>query len=173
MNRQIRFLALALITLFLIACHRGQGGNINVGGDLYSTQPEVSSPYKVKVVNVYNDTREVYDVDVIGLLWDGIDSSLKKRGMLPGQQTVGEPYVLEAHIVAFKKGSAADRWLPRVGDTVLVARAELSQGGRSLATIESKRKIAYGSKGTFTRNAWRKVFEEVSEDIVNQAVKKF
>ncbi len=167
MNRQIRFLALVFMTLFLIACHKGE----NVGY-VPSAQPEVFSPYKVKVANVYNDTHEVYDVDVIGLLWNGLEDSLKTRGMLLGQKAEGEPYVMEAHIVEFRKGCLAGRCLPYVGDTVLLTRVELRQGDKRIATIESKRKIGCG-KGTITLNAWKKIFREVSEDIVAQAVKKF
>jgi hypothetical protein len=124
------------------------------------------------VVEVYNDTHKVHDVDVIGLLWNGLQDSLKKRGMLAGPDTGGEPYVMEGHVLNFKKGGMAERFLPYLGDTVLSVKVELSQGGRQLATIESKHKIAFG-KGTLTRDAWKKIFEDVSEDVVNQAVKKF
>ena len=66
----------------------------------------------------------------------------------------------------------AERCVPRLGDTVVTVRLELSQGGRHIATIESKRKVTFGG-GTFTRSAWKKIFEEVSEDVVQQAVKNF
>jgi len=172
MNRKIRFPALVLIVLCMFACNRRGSGDIHVAGDTFQSQPVINSPYKVRVSDVFNDTHEVYDIDIIGSLWNGIEDSLKKRGMLWNSKSEGEPYVMEGHVVVFKKGDMASRWLPYVGDTVLSVRVELSQGGRHLATIESKRKIAYGS-GTFTRQAWRKVFERVSEDVVNQAVKMF
>jgi hypothetical protein len=172
MARKIQFIALVLIAVFMFACHKGGTGDIPVSGNVSSPKPVVVSPYKVKVTEVSNDTHKVYDVDVIGLLWDGIESSLKKRGMLWTPEIEGEPYIMEGHIVDFKKGSMAERFLPHVGDAVLSVRIELSQGGRHLATIESKHKIGFGG-GTFTRNAWRKIFDEVSEDVVNQAIKKF
>jgi hypothetical protein len=111
-------------------------------------------------------------VDIIGLLWNGIDDSLKKRGMLWTPNAEGEPYMMEGHIVYFKKGGIVERCVPRLGDSVLTVRLELSQGGRHIATIESKRKVTFGG-GTFTRSAWKKIFEEVSEDVVQQAVKNF
>ncbi|MGA2224281.1 MAG: hypothetical protein ABSH41_07565 [Syntrophobacteraceae bacterium] len=172
MARKIRFLTLVFIAVFMFACHRGGTGDIQVAGDIYSPKEVMTSPYKVRVTDVSNDTHEVYDVDVIGLLWNGLEDSLKKRGMLWTPQLEGEPYVMEGHVVYFKKGGGDTRWLPYVGNTVLTVRVELSQGGRHLASIESKHKIAYGS-GTFTRNAWKKIFEQVSEDVVNQAVKNF
>ncbi len=172
MARRVRFPALVFIAIFMFACHRGGTGNIQVAGDIYSPKEVINSPYKVRVADVSNDTREVYDVDVIGLLWNGLEDSLKKRGMLWTPQLEGEPYVLEGHVLYFKEGDMAARFLPYVGDTVLSVRVELSKGGTHLATIESKRKIAYGT-GTFTRNAWKKVFEEVSEDVVKKATEKF
>lgn len=172
MHRKIGLLALVFIPLFMFACHRGGKGDIHVAGDIYTPKPVVVSPYKAKVTEVFNDTHQVFDVDIIGLLWNGIDDSLKKRGMLWTANAEGEPYLMEGHVVYFKKGGMAERFLPRLGDTVLEVRVELSQGGRRIATIEAKRKIAFG-KRTITRNAWKKIFEEVSEDVVQQAVKKF
>ena len=172
MAKRIRFAALVFIAIFMFACHRGGTGNIQVVGDIYGPKEVINSPYKVRVTDVSNDTHEVYDVDVIGLLWNGLEDSLKKRGMLWTPQFEGEPYTMEGYVEYFRKGSMGARWLPYVGNTVLTVRVELSQGGRHLASIESKHKIAYGS-GTFTRNAWKKIFEEACEDVVNQAIKKF
>jgi len=169
MNRQFRFLALAFITLFLLSCHRGQGKDIEV---YTPPKPEVASPYKVKVADVSNDTHQVFDVDIIGLMWSGVEDALKRRGMLLEQGTEAEPYLIEVHIVKFEKGNLCVRWLPCAGDTILVVRAQLTRGGSQLATIELKRKIAYG-KGTFTRHAVKKIFDQVTEEIVDQAVKKF
>jgi hypothetical protein len=172
MHRKIRLLALVLIPLFIFACHRGGKKDIPVESGIQAPKPVVVSPYKVKVADVFNDTHEVFDVDIIGLLWNGIDDSLKKRGMLWTPNAEGEPYMMEGHIVYFKKGGIVERCVPRLGDSVLTVRLELSQGGRHIATIESKRKVTFGG-GTFTRSAWKKIFEEVSEDVVQQAVKNF
>jgi hypothetical protein len=155
----------------MLACHRGGKGG-HVADEIYTPKPVAVSPYKVKVSEVFNDTHKVFDVDVIGLLWNGLQDSLKKRGMLWTPNAEGEPYVMEGHVVYFKKGGLAERFLPRLGDTVLAVRVELSQGGRHIATIESKHTIAFG-RGTITRKAWKKVFDEAVEDVVNQAVKKF
>jgi len=172
MAKRIRFAALVFIAIFMFACHRGGTGDIQVAGDIYGPKEVINSPYKVRVSDVSNDTHQVYDVDVIGLLWNGLEDSLKKRGMLWTPQFEGEPYVMEGHIEYFRKGSMEARWVPYVGNTVLTVRVELSQGGKHLASIESKHKIAFGG-GTFTRNAWKKIFEEACEDVVNQAIKKF
>ncbi len=172
MRKKISLLALVFIPLFVFACHRGGKEDIKGENDIYTPKPVVVSPYKVKVAEVFNDTHKVFDVDVIGLLWNGLQNSLKKRGMLWTPNAEGEPYIMEGHVVYFKKGGVAKRFLPRLGDTVLAVRVELSQGGRHIATIESKSKITFGA-GTITRDASEKVFDQVVEDVVNQAVKKF
>ena len=172
MNRKISHFVLAFILLPLFACHRGGTGDIHVGGDVYTTKPVVDSPIKVRVADVSNDTHKVYDVDIIGLLWNGIEESLKNKGMLWNEQQKGDPYVMVGHVLYFRKGGIAERFLPYVGDTIVQVKVELSRGGIPIATIESRRKVTFG-KGTITREAWKKVFDQVSEDVVNQAVKKF
>jgi hypothetical protein len=164
-------LLVVFIALFMFACHRG-GKDIQIGGEIYSPKPVVTSPYKVRVTDVFNDTHQVYDVDIIGLLWNGIEDSLKKKGMLWTSKAEVEPYLMEGHVDYFRKGEIIERCLPRLGDTELRVRVELSRGGTHIATIESKRKIGYG-KYIFSSSAWKKVFDEVTEDVVNQAVKKF
>lgn len=167
MNRKIRFLAVVLFALFLCACNRGHDEVIT---GPYT--PSISSPVKIRVADVWNDTHQVFDVDVIGLLWGGLEASLSKRGMLWSQEMGGEYLTLEAHIVTYKKGSMAGRLVPWAGDAVLAVQCTLRDSNKQLATIESKHKISFGN-GTFTRAAWRKVFAEVSEDVVAQAVRKF
>jgi hypothetical protein len=136
-------------------------------------KPVIESVYKVRVGDVFNDTHKVYDVDVIGGLWNGIEDALRKRGMLWAPQNEGEPYTLESHITLFKKGDMIERiTMPRVGDTVLEVRTELRQGGRHLATIESKKSFKY-LRGSWTRSAWKKAFEAVSEEIVAETIKRF
>jgi hypothetical protein len=167
MNRKIRFLAVVLFALFLCSCNKGHDEIIS---GPYT--PAISSPVKIRVTDVWNDTHKVFDVDVIGLLWSGLEESLKKRGMLWSPE-MGEHYLtLEAHVLDYKKGSMAGRLVPYAGDAVLSVRCTLRDGGRDLATIESKHKISFGN-GTFTRSAWRQVFWDVSEDVTAQAVRKF
>jgi hypothetical protein len=164
-------LLVVFIALFMFACHRG-GKDIQVGGDIYTPKPVVTSPYKVRVTNVFNDTHLVFDVDIIGLLWNGMEDALKKRGMLWTPDAEGEPYLLEGHVEYFQRGEIVERCVPYLGDCALTVRVELSRGDTHIATIQSKRKIGYG-KMVFSTSAWKKIFEDVTEDVVNQAIKKF
>jgi len=126
------------------------------------------SSVQIKVTDVSNNTSEIFDVDVIGMLWNSLEDSLKKRGMLwkPGSQ--GTPLSMEAHVTRYQKGSAWLRpCLPMWGRTVLEVRVELKDEGRVVGSAEAKEKITLGS-GTFTRGAWQKIFATASEDVVSQ-----
>lgn len=122
----------------------------------------------IKVTDVSNNTTEIFDVDVIGMLWSGLEDSLKKRGMFWKPNSQGTPLSLEAHVTKYEKGNA---WLrpcfPYWGRTVLEVTAELKDEGRVVGSAEVKQKITLGS-GTFTRGAWQKIFAPVSEDVVSQ-----
>ena len=117
---------------YLCSCSHvtGEERGISSGQErhIQAPKPVVVSPYKVKVAEVFNDTHKVFDVDVIGLLWNGIEDSLKKRGMLWTPNAEGEPYVMEGHVVYFKKGGMAERFLPRLGDTVAGGESRTQPG---------------------------------------------
>ncbi len=171
MVKKIRFVALSLLPLCLLGCslfgHKGPGSQ--------SPPPAVAevanSPIRIKVADVSNDTRQVFDVDAIGMLWDGVDKALAKRGMLWVPKSEGQPYVMDCHIVYFKESSLGKRVLPHFGDTILKVRVEISRDGRHVATINVSRTLGYG-KGMWTLRAWKVVFADVSEDIVKQATAK-
>jgi hypothetical protein len=130
------------------------------------------SNVKIKVADVSNNTTELFDVDVIGMLWNSLEDSLKKRGMLWKGDLQEKPLILEAHVTKYQKGSVWLRpCLPLWGRTILEVKAELKEEGRVIATAEAKQKITLGS-GTFTRDAYKKVFGTVSEDIINQVAMK-
>ncbi len=70
-------------------------------------------------------------MDVIGPLWNGLEDSLKKRGMLWTPEAEGEPYIMEGHMSYFKEGDMVSA-LPSIrGDTVLKVRVELSQAANT------------------------------------------
>ena len=132
--------------------------------------PAVSS-IQVRVVDVSNETRELYEVDVIGMMWSALEESLKKRGMLWKPDSGGVPLTLEAQVLRYEEGTVWLRWfLPAWGRTTLTAKGDLKEGGRLIASAEAKEAITFGHQ-TFTIGAWRKIFGEVAEDLVSQLTK--
>lgn len=132
-----------------------------------TTAPVVSN-IKIRVVDVSNDTRELYDVDVIGMMWTALDDSLRKRGMLWKPEDPGLPLMLEAHVLNYQEGNVWLRpVLPRWGKTVLSTKCDLKREAQVVASAEAKGSITFGSE-TFTVGAWRKIFAGVAEDLVSQ-----
>lgn len=128
----------------------------------------VFSSIKIRVVGVSNDTRELYEVDVIGMMWNALEDSLRKRGMLWKPEVAEVPYTLEARVLDYQEGNVWLRpILPMWGKTVLNAKCELKEGGRVIASAEVKQSMTFGH-GTFTVGAWRKIFAGVAEDLVTQ-----
>jgi hypothetical protein len=130
--------------------------------------PQVShSATSIKVVRVTNDSGAISDVDVIGLLWDALEGSLKKKGLLWNRESPGQPFRLEAHIVQYQKGSAWERWLlPGFGSTILAVTCELKDGAQVIATVKSREKVATGDG--LTIGAWKGIFSSVAEEVVIQ-----
>lgn len=171
MVKTIRFIALFLLPLCLFGCgiwgHNGADSPPNL-----PTEARVPNcALKIRVADVSNDTRLVYDVDAIGLLWNGVEESLKEKGMLWTPNSQCEPYVMECHIVDFKEPSLGMRLVPHEGNTVVKVRVEITRGGQHVAAFESNYTLGYG-KGMWTFHASKKVFAKVSEDIVKQAADK-
>jgi hypothetical protein len=166
MRRLIAILAIFLMLAPLAGC----GTSKSVEKEAV-TGPRVAVPQsvKIRVVDVSNNTEELFDVDVIGLLWNSLDESLRKRNLLwKDDPSSTAPLHLEAHIVKYQKGSVFLRpVMPVWGKTLLAVRCDLKEGDRVITTVESKETITYGS-GVFTINAWRKVFAAVAEDVVTQ-----
>lgn len=93
--------------------------------------PAVSS-IQVRVVDVSNETRELYEVDVIGMMWSALEESLKKRGMLWKPDSGGVPLTLEAQVLRYQEGTVWLRWfLPAWGRTTLTTKGDLKEGDGS------------------------------------------
>jgi hypothetical protein len=123
---------------------------------------------KIKVADVSNDTLTVSDVDMIGLLWDGLNQELHKESLLWTKNTPTSPLLLEAHIIKYQKGDDIQRMLlPGFGSTVLAVRCDVKDGDRVVATVEARQKVAYGD-AMMTIKVWKKIFASVSEDAVKE-----
>jgi hypothetical protein len=146
------------------------------GGARQELPPPTATPavsnIKIRVVDVSNDTHELFEVDVIGMMWTALEESLKKRGMLWTPDTPGVPLTLEARVLKYQEGNFWLRpVLPFWGKTVLSSTCEIKDGGRVVASAEAKRSISFGNE-TFTVGAWRKIFSGVAEDLVSELARR-
>jgi len=132
--------------------------------------PAMRQDLRIRVVNVANKTGELFDVDAIGMLWNGMEESLRNKGLLWTGDADIPVMTLRAEILKYQKGNVFLRpVLPMWGKTSLTARCELREGDRVVATGEASRTISAGKEG-FSFSAWREVYRSVAEDLVNQVV---
>lgn len=163
MVRKFSFVVFFLILVGLVACGR-KVDDFAVDPDP-TRIPQMS--VKVRVADVTNATRELYDVDVIGMLWNALNDSLYRRGLLWMQEADVPVLTVEARVVRYKKGHAVLRAFPLAGNVELAVECDVKQGGTLLETIESQRTISFGDE-VFAKEAWRKIFSVVAEDVVSR-----
>jgi hypothetical protein len=166
MKKALCFLTFALMLPLLWGC----------GSSREELPPPAAAPVfsniKIRVVDVSNDTRELYEVDVIGMMWNALEDSLRKRGMLWMPDVPGLPLLLEARILKYQEGNVWLRpILPMWGKTVLTTKCDVKDAETVVASAESKRSITFGNE-TFTVGAWRKIFSGVAEDLVSDLAKR-
>jgi hypothetical protein len=126
---------------------------------------------QVRVADVSNRTGEIFDVDVIGLLWSALEASLHARGVLWTGNPATSPLLLEATILNYEKGNVILRNLvPFMGETELKVQCTLRDGDKVIATVETSESISIGKAG-LTLKAWQKIFQKAAEETVNQLVR--
>lgn len=131
-------------------------------------KPQQIPNVRIMVANVTNNTGQLFDVDVIGMLWNSLDQSLKSRDMLWTKNSPMAPLHLDAYVVKYQKGCVWYRCvLPQWGKTVLKVKCDLKQGNTVIASAESDKTFSVGN-GTFTIGAWKKVFGDVAEELVTK-----
>jgi len=134
--------------------------------------PAMRQDVRIRVVDVANKTGELFDVDAIGMLWNGIEEALRSKGLLWTGDAGIPVMTLKAEIVKYQKGNVYLRQvLPIWGKTLLTAKCDLREGDRVVASAESTRTISMGKEG-FSFDAWKEIYRMVAEDLVNQVVQK-
>ncbi len=135
----------------------------------YTGNPEPG--VKIKVVDVSNDTGDLFDVDVIGLMWNAMEEALKNDDLLWTSGSSGPVLEMTVHIVKYRASNVVARnLLPGLANTLVVAKYELKSGNAQVASLESRHSISIG--GSFRYGAWKKIFKEAGDDVVKELRKK-
>lgn len=158
-------LVLGLLVILVCGCGRSRDETP------VQSVPAMRQDVRIRVVNVSNKTGRLYDVDAIGLLWNGIEESLRNKGLLWTGDAGIPVLTLRAYITEYQKGNVYLRpVLPMWGKTVLSARCELEEEGRTVATAESTHTISAGREGLSSK-AWKEVYRTVADDLVDQVTR--
>lgn len=163
MVRKFAFVVFCLLLVFPCSCGK-KVDDLTVDPDPRSIP---QSDIKIRVADVTNSTKELYDVDVIGMLWNALNDSLYRHGLLWMQEGEGTVLTIEARIVRYKKGHAIMRVFPYLGNVELVVECDVKQGETFIGTVESSRTISFGDE-VLAKEAWRKIFSVVGEDLITQ-----
>lgn len=165
MKRALYFSSVFTLVLVISAFLTGCGpSRQDVKMDSRSAIPPTG---KIKVVDVSNKTGRVFDVDAIGLLWQALEESLKKEGILWTEGSPGAPIEMTAQIVEYRKGNLLARYLSPIGGrTTLAVKYEIKEPGKGVTSLESEHSFSFG--GGLTLGAWRKVFTVAAEDVVKE-----
>lgn len=159
-------LAIALMVGLVCGCGRARDDTP------VQSVPVMRQDVRIRVVDVSNKTGKLYDVDTIGLLWNGLEESLRNKGLLWTGDTGIPVMTLRADILKYQKGSVFLRpVLPMWGKTILKVKCDLKEGDRVVASAESSRTISVGKEG-FSFDAWKGIYRTVAEDLVNQLAHK-
>lgn len=136
-----------------------------------------SAGTKIELGAVKNKTGIEFDVDVEKMLYEALTVSLKAKN-IHWAGDVGPKLVLATNIVGYAKGNAFERWaspfgLSSVGrgSTALEIEVALYDAqNRQVGTATARRTVDFG--GGFTIGAWKRIFTNVSDDVVEKLAEK-
>lgn len=126
---------------------------------------------KIELGKVMNKTGEEFDIDIKKMLSDSLATKLKEKELL-WSGTGESRLILESNIIEYKKGDAFKRWLlPGWGATVLIIRCDLvDEANVIVGSVDAKRTVSAG--GGYTIGAWKTVFDNLANDVVEDLSKK-
>jgi len=154
MKRRV-FLSIVMV-MALAGCTIKHAADIKEG---VTIQPNT----KIEVGKVTNRTGESFDIDIEKMFAEAMTEVLQKKELLWSE---GNPkLIIDTNIVEYQKGNAFKRWLmPGWGKTILAIRADLKRENTVIGSAEAKRTVTWG--GGFTIGAWKTIFRNLSEDVV-------
>lgn len=120
----------------------------------------------IEVGKVTNETGKTFETElkVEDMLRQALTEKLKTEN-LEWNSGMQNKLVLDSKILDYDEGNAFKRWLlPGWGATVLTIQSDLRQGGQLVGTVDAKRTVSAG--GGYTIGAWRKVFDSLAGDVV-------
>jgi hypothetical protein len=127
----------------------------------------LQSEFSIDTVEVTNNTGQVFDIDIEAMLTSALVEELNSQGL---SLKSGFPYSLDVSIIQYEKGNAFSRWLvPGMGATILSVEARITDEEDNVLT-QSQATRSIGAGGGYTIGAWRRVFGEVADSLIDDVV---
>jgi tetratricopeptide (TPR) repeat protein len=127
---------------------------------------------KIELGRVVNKTGEEFDIDIRGMLSYSLEKTLKEKELLWSSYEAPR-LLLESNIIEYKKGDAFKRWLlPGWGATILIVRCDLVDDDNNIVgSVKATRTVSAG--GAYTIGAWKTIFDNLANDVVEDLSKSF
>lgn len=122
---------------------------------------------KINIGAVKKNSSTMSDANIEQILKDAISEKLTQKELL-WQQDINPKLTLNIKILEYSEGNAYKRWLaPGAGwgATSLLIKADLKDGDVLIGTGKATRSVSAGGVGTI--GAWKYVFTDLAEDLVN------
>ena len=127
----------------------------------------LQSEFSIDTVEVTNNTGQIFDIDIEAMLTSALVEELNSQGL---SLKSGFPYSLDVSIIQYEKGNAFSRWLvPGMGATILSVEARITDEEDNVLT-QSQATRSIGAGGGYTIGAWRRVFGEVADSLIDDVV---
>jgi Domain of unknown function (DUF4410) len=152
------------LTAILVFLTIGTGCGTSIHGLTFAPGYTLTKEVKIMVGTVENKTEKSFDIDINSMLSHALSEKLQAEGLLSDANSK-DKLLINTTIIEYKEGNAFKRWLsPSYGSTVLDVSGALFDNGREVGKVKARRTVDQG--GVFTIGAWKKVFSDVSEDII-------
>jgi hypothetical protein len=124
----------------------------------------------IELGRVMNKTGEEFDIDIKKMLSDSLEKTLKEKELL-WSNTGGPRLLLESNIIDYRKGDAFKRWLlPGWGATILIVQCDLvDDDNKIVGSVKATRTVSMG--GLYSVGAWKTVFDNLANDVVEDLSK--
>ena len=121
-------------------------------------------PYKLINIDASNKTGEVFENDIENMMKAALQNELK---LYSGSNEINESSI-DVLITQYTEGNAFGRWLaPGLSKTILTVEASLKDNSGAIV-MQSQVTRSVGAGGGYTIGAWKKVFDDVAEELVNE-----
>tara|TARA_B110000438_G_scaffold134458_1_gene130118 strand:- start:1508 stop:2020 length:513 start_codon:yes stop_codon:yes gene_type:complete len=127
-------------------------------------QDLLQNNFTINNVVAKNETGNTFEIEIESMLEKAMNEELSLKGL---SNKEGLEYELQVFIIQYKEGNAFARWvMPGMGKTVLSVEAILTdESGNSVLQSQATRSI--GAGGGYTINAWKRVFNQVAEELID------
>jgi len=137
----------------------------------YLTQPKIT----IQVNKITNQSGKNFDIDVESILSNALTDKLLSEYLLYTNKN-NKPLLLNCKIIEYEPGNPLKRWLESAwGSPKITIQCDLYNGDKLIGTVDTSRRLISGTAtvgGEYSSQAWRIIFSDIAEDIIDKLKSK-